>query len=186
MNKKLGARLPNSLVGTHGAEWLNQKSDYVWVWIYHWCWCPHQTSTSTLISWYCMLMYCVCVFSLCQESPDMILRDKPLISKVVLSQTGSLLLGQIAYWDTAEQNGHSCHTWNKGPKTGLLGSRHSAKTVVPGGMLATHSGMKVATHSTNSSATGASGIVVGASGTEGTIAALAYAASSSMGVGRTG
>jgi hypothetical protein len=31
-------------------------------------------------------MYCVCVFSLHQESPDMILGDKPLISEVVLSK----------------------------------------------------------------------------------------------------
>jgi hypothetical protein len=31
-------------------------------------------------------MCCVCVFSLHRESPDMILGDKPLISKVVLSQ----------------------------------------------------------------------------------------------------
>jgi hypothetical protein len=31
-------------------------------------------------------MYCVCVFPLHQESPDMILRDKPLIFEVVLSQ----------------------------------------------------------------------------------------------------
>jgi hypothetical protein len=29
---------------------------------------------------------CVCAFSLCRESPDMILGDKPLISEVVLSQ----------------------------------------------------------------------------------------------------
>jgi hypothetical protein len=32
------------------------------------------------------LYVCVCVFSLRQESPDMILEDKPLISKVVLAQ----------------------------------------------------------------------------------------------------
>jgi hypothetical protein len=31
------------------------------------------------------LCVCVCVFSLHRESPDMILRDKPLISEVVLS-----------------------------------------------------------------------------------------------------
>jgi hypothetical protein len=31
-------------------------------------------------------MRCVCIFSLCRESPDMILGDKTLISKVVLSQ----------------------------------------------------------------------------------------------------
>jgi hypothetical protein len=35
--------------------------------------------------WYCMLI-CVCVFLLRRESPNMILGDKPLISKVVLSQ----------------------------------------------------------------------------------------------------
>jgi hypothetical protein len=29
---------------------------------------------------------CVCVFLLCRESPDMLLGDEPLISKVVLSQ----------------------------------------------------------------------------------------------------
>jgi hypothetical protein len=29
---------------------------------------------------------CVCAFSLCQESPDMILGGEPLISEVVLSQ----------------------------------------------------------------------------------------------------
>jgi hypothetical protein len=33
-----------------------------------------------------MLVCYVCVFSLHQESPDMILGDKPLIHKVVLSQ----------------------------------------------------------------------------------------------------
>jgi hypothetical protein len=33
-----------------------------------------------------MLMCCVCVFSLRQESPDMILRYEPLIYEVVLSQ----------------------------------------------------------------------------------------------------
>jgi hypothetical protein len=32
------------------------------------------------------LYVCVCAFSLHQESPDMILGDKPLISEVVLSQ----------------------------------------------------------------------------------------------------
>jgi hypothetical protein len=32
------------------------------------------------------LFVCVCAFSLRQESPDMILGDKPLISEVVLSQ----------------------------------------------------------------------------------------------------
>jgi hypothetical protein len=31
-------------------------------------------------------MCCVCVFSHHRESPDMILRDKPLIFEVVLSQ----------------------------------------------------------------------------------------------------
>jgi hypothetical protein len=30
-------------------------------------------------------MCCVCIFSLYRESPDMILRDKPLISEVILS-----------------------------------------------------------------------------------------------------
>jgi hypothetical protein len=34
-----------------------------------------------------MLMCCVCKFSLHRESPDMILGDEPLISKVVLSQS---------------------------------------------------------------------------------------------------
>jgi hypothetical protein len=33
-------------------------------------------------------MCCVLVFSLCQESLDMILGDKPLISEVELSDTG--------------------------------------------------------------------------------------------------
>jgi hypothetical protein len=33
-----------------------------------------------------MLLCCVCIFSLCQESPNMILGDKPLIYEVVLSQ----------------------------------------------------------------------------------------------------
>jgi hypothetical protein len=32
------------------------------------------------------LYVCVCAFSLHQESPDMILGDKPLISEVVLSK----------------------------------------------------------------------------------------------------
>jgi hypothetical protein len=31
-------------------------------------------------------MCCVCAFSLCQESPDMILGDESLILEVVLSQ----------------------------------------------------------------------------------------------------
>jgi hypothetical protein len=42
--------------------------------------------------WYCMLMCCVCVFSVCQESSDMILGDKPLISEVVLSHIGFVIL----------------------------------------------------------------------------------------------
>jgi hypothetical protein len=33
----------------------------------------------TWISWYCILTYCVCVFSLHWESLDMILGDKPLL-----------------------------------------------------------------------------------------------------------
>jgi hypothetical protein len=32
-----------------------------------------------------MPMYCVCAFSIHQESPDMILVDKPLVLEVVLS-----------------------------------------------------------------------------------------------------
>jgi hypothetical protein len=36
-------------------------------------------------------MCCVCVFSLHREFPDMILRDKPLILEVVLSQPGRTL-----------------------------------------------------------------------------------------------
>jgi hypothetical protein len=38
------------------------------------------------------LYVCVCTFSLCRESPDMILRDKSLISEVVLSQQSCLKL----------------------------------------------------------------------------------------------
>jgi hypothetical protein len=38
------------------------------------------------------LCVCVCAFSLHRESPDMILGDKPLISEVVLSQSGNGLL----------------------------------------------------------------------------------------------
>jgi hypothetical protein len=41
---------------------------------------------------------CVCAFSLHRESPDMILGDKPLISEVVLSQTGYLILVVRRYW----------------------------------------------------------------------------------------
>jgi hypothetical protein len=40
------------------------------------------------------LYVCVCAFSLHRESPNMILRDKPLISKVVLSHPYTALIPQ--------------------------------------------------------------------------------------------
>jgi hypothetical protein len=39
-------------------------------------------------------MYCVCVFSLHRESPNMILGNEPLISEVVLSQLAASPLPQ--------------------------------------------------------------------------------------------
>jgi hypothetical protein len=41
MNKKLGTRIPDCLVGAHEPELSDQKFDYVSVWMYHWCRCPH-------------------------------------------------------------------------------------------------------------------------------------------------
>jgi hypothetical protein len=67
--------------------------------------------------------------------------------------TGFLILGQVACWDTAERDDHSCHTLRKGPNLDLLGLVYSRKVALPGGMLVVGSVVAVATHSTSSSAT---------------------------------
>jgi hypothetical protein len=42
--------------------------------------------SSSLNIWYCMLVCVFIVFSLCRESPDLMLVDEPLIYEVVLPQ----------------------------------------------------------------------------------------------------
>jgi hypothetical protein len=45
---------------------------------------------------------CVCAFSFRRESPDMILRDKPLISEVVLSDPRVAIFQQISHEDRCD------------------------------------------------------------------------------------
>jgi hypothetical protein len=65
-------------------------------------------------------MYCVCVFSLHRESPDMILEDKPLISEVVLSRLVS------------KQDWGKTHTKASKNRNHVIGEEHLAhiRTIV--------------------------------------------------------
>jgi hypothetical protein len=65
--------------------------------------------------------------------------------------TGFLILGQVACWDTAERDDHSCHTRSKGPNLDLLGLVYYGKVALSGEMLVVGSVMVVVAHSAGSS-----------------------------------
>jgi hypothetical protein len=76
-----------------------------------------------------MVVYvCVCAFSLCRESPEIILGDKPLISEMVLSQLVS------------EQDWGKIHMKSSKNYNNIFGEKHLAhiRTIVVylGGKLA--------------------------------------------------
>jgi hypothetical protein len=82
-----------------------------------------------------------------------------------------------------------------GPKPGSIGSGHSAKTVLPSGMLVVDSGAVVAAHSVRSTVVGvaalehsasASRIATGEIDAGGAASRMAPTTGSSAGVGRTG